>query len=1272
MTAFQRVGKSILYIAEDVKPTHARLGFLLLKANSPPDKIVLKDAVKTPAGVFVFVPELPQDAALVTFIEAAQDYLTRSGREGTRFAWFPDPKMTPLEGQVLRAGLNGDDLVTRDRIDFDFANIALRLAKGNAVKIDQNGTGLTLTSPDGSENTVLVTPLGAGQRATYAIEGAVGMNLLGSDVPRGPFRFAYCVDHQGLDDFDIGQRYFMSAQDAPGYVDSLRYPILDLRPLGDQLRALGAGDDDPTSLTFAAVFDPVDQLDEERTYIALEDAATSPVRSYYRNPLGQVMHVTPTASAKLVFQRFLTTEPPEDGKAANGNAPYYLTPAGDYALEQRASAQANAQAPAYARYLMCGTSGVEYIALADAGKTTTLRFQANQPAYTQAEYTFEDRKLSKVKFGPLQMAGRTAWCYVTSDGQDLGYYAQPDSAVLHGIDAGAQAAAGDGAQFLSYLQLQAGHLPANERTPADNPDTVFPMVPYAGVSGVSALLLRDLELQVLSSTRRRKIGDNGKGTVGSEASEQRSGTTRQGLLLDLVDDDWSSLILGQSTLEGAGDTSLQLHHVTGDLKTALQSSHIFLVASDAQKLLQYCSVTYKLTAEIRGALEKQAKVPKVIVDKLADLDGKAYDSKVAYEVAVLQQLANYKLTQDALDLLTAAKDPPDSVVKALTDKIVGNSYDTYDAIDKALVDALSTDTYAAWHLTVVGYAVKDYPSNAFAIETYAAEAKLVIQGWTFDLSPYQWSNFGTILILKFIDKPLEEVLADTGTWSYPASFNANLDSVQQRIQKIIDEARKSGDPDLDYFLKTIVEKPSWNGVLALDARVPMSGLPDALKSLASGIDPKEFKAHHVGVDVTPVRNRNGELKTEPSSLFGLINYDAPEGSSEFPNDSSGTRPDYQFRVLSLKVLMANGAITDFSSRVELLVNQLFGDGTTLQYQDGDKHEIGGTQPAGNNHVYFNGYYQKHGADGQGSYSFVTDRRYLFDSNGAVLDTIEIAGARFFTVQDENDSGNDTVNAVFRFEGRLSFKALSGFDLFSFGSDKGVDDEDRGGLSFSNLAVRMSFPAPTPSYKTFRFDASGIDLDLATSGARSSSLYAHFPLKLTALIQGTSKHRPDKKNYLPVATPLASPGLSDQWYGLTFDLNLGSPGALAAKVSFTAKVVAAWSPGGDTAKLFVGLALPGAKGGEKALTIEGVIKLAFGDIRFVTTGTSYMLQLRNMALKILALSLPPTGQTNILLFGDPDGKDRETLGWYAAYQKPDDRKKNKDKEKDQKRLPGPRS
>ena len=44
----------------------------------------------------------------------------------------------------------------------------------------------------------------------------------------GCFAFAVNTDDDGLNSLDVGMRYFKPAFQMPGYVDSLRYPLLDL------------------------------------------------------------------------------------------------------------------------------------------------------------------------------------------------------------------------------------------------------------------------------------------------------------------------------------------------------------------------------------------------------------------------------------------------------------------------------------------------------------------------------------------------------------------------------------------------------------------------------------------------------------------------------------------------------------------------------------------------------------------------------------------------------------------------------------------------------------------------------------------------------------------------------------------------------------------------------------------------------------------------------------------------------------------------------------
>jgi hypothetical protein len=265
----------------------------------------------------------------------------------------------------------------------------------------------------------------------------------------------------------------------------------------------------------------------------------------------------------------------------------------------------------------------------------------------------------------------------------------------------------------------------------------------------------------------------------------------------------------------------------------------------------------------------------------------------------------------------------------------------------------------------------------------------------------------------------------------------------------------------------------------------------------------------------------------------------------------------------------------------------------------------------------------------------------------VLDQVVINQAQFVTIVPPGGTkvGQD-VQTRFILAGDMAFKALPGFDIFSFGSDSGS-----GGLVYTNLFVDLSFPPDSPSHKTFAFAAQNINFNTAVSVARTNSLYPRFPLKLAGFVQASGGQTPATLNYMPVDSVLAGSPLSNTWFGLVFDLNLGSLGALAGQLGFVASLLLGWQPNPKDYTVYIGLQIPGATGGKREISIEGVVKLTFGDLRFVVAGPgAYILQLRSIALSILSVSFPP-GQTDLLLFGDPKGQDNSTLGWYAAYLKP---------------------
>jgi hypothetical protein len=513
--------------------------------------------------------------------------------------------------------------------------------------------------------------------------------------------------------------------------------------------------------------------------------------------------------------------------------------------------------------------------------------------------------------------------------------------------------------------------------------------------------------------------------------------------------------------------------------------------------------------------------------------------------------------------------------------------------------------------------------------------------WNFNLDPAVWSQTpgGTILIVKFYDMSIKDLAGQTSLWSSPATFNQSADATGKAIQGIINAVDKS-DPDFATFLNAVTD-PKWNGILALNVVAPLNELPAQLQGLSAGIDKSQFFAHHIGINASKINvpAGGGDLGISNSSIFGLINYTAPSGSGI--EEGGG---DYQFEVEQLKVLFLNSAVAGFSSIIDLQINVLFGEPATL---------VGSS----NNVVQLYGVYQQQGPQGQGSYVFQTKsgQASVFNMTSNVLNAVQISKGQFVTVQ---TIGSQT-EAEFLFWGLLDFKALPGFDLFSFGRENANDQP--GGLSFGNLIIEMTFDnTQSPPDPTFTFDAGQLAFDMAGSTARKVGFFNHFPLTVAGLTQAKEGTTPNSLGYMGVQSPLTQASLAYPWYSLNFNLNLGAPGALAAQAGFVASLTAAWTPNlTQDYTVFTGLKLPGSSGSKRQITIEGIFNITFKTLEIIALqeSSTFILVLYGIGFKFLSFTFPPTGQVNFVLFGDPNSSTSggTSVGWYAAYAKPDAKK-----------------
>jgi hypothetical protein len=278
---------------------------------------------------------------------------------------------------------------------------------------------------------------------------------------------------------------------------------------------------------------------------------------------------------------------------------------------------------------------------------------------------------------------------------------------------------------------------------------------------------------------------------------------------------------------------------------------------------------------------------------------------------------------------------------------------------------------------------------------------------------------------------------------------------------------------------------------------------------------------------------------------------------------------------------------------------------------------------------------------------------VFELDDAVLKRVKLQQAEFGSApQDSAANGGDTADSMavaqFTFRGALAFGTLpeangeGSFDLFSY-------DE----LSFSKLALEMRYSTVQPQSRSFRLDSSGVSFSGGT--ARPGSMARHFPVQPVGMISDADTAEPSGLGFMNVSVPsLAAARLDSDWFGLVFDLDLGTPGALAGAVGFTARLALVWSPAQSTAPVFVGLKMPGSSGTANELSLMGVLKLTIKQLQLLHSGREFILKLTGMTLKVMGKTLPPGATFDFFLFGDSAAAGGVTsLGWYGAYKRPPD-------------------
>lgn len=1127
-----------------------------------------------------------------------------------RFLWLasavPDPDWLRRVVYLDQPAGAPSGIVQRPSV-LDFGRYRVSVTAGQRVQPSNAGFAFDASGLGGLPGFQLVTddkawPLTSAGADTLSASGsAAGAFQLDLSIDAAPNR-GDVGDYELL---DVGFRFGLPNPVDSLLLDSLHYPLYQ--------GVAGA----PVAMTMS--FDPVGVLDPARTMLRYPTTPTA-MNSHYTSQLGFEVTIAadagnPEAPAGLAFHRS-----PRSVTETAVDDPLYLAPVGPYTL----AVGAGAGTATPAARLTGGISGSEYFGFS-TGAAVPITFTPAQPAFAPdfPPTTHQDGS-RRLPAGPArdvgadqpadaeqdaegQLTGLATTSYAALgppvDGQAW-YFAQPNGGEFFAIRAGqsgSDPAGGTAAAdavltpYLELLELVAGDLTGTA--------TDYPLVPYAGAEGNLALM-QALESQVLSPLRRSALGPAPEGMLlaagGSEgnlASLPTQATTPQGLLASFIGSTWASITLSPAA-PGTTLPRLAFNSPSTTFHSALQSNQLFLVAANSTELQNNADFNYWITDAVLGDLAR----------------------------------------------LSGAEAVPASVITLLS--LQARTPQTSLTSFTAMLDTVLTGPNAQYRDTVLKYSMY---------------FELVVQDWRFRMSPSLWRDQPShppVLIVKYADGSLYDFVQNTDAWAWPAvaTLDGSITATQTLLNGILDSAiaevaSLGAASNLAGFVTDIALNPSWTGVLMLNANVPFSSVPPELAGLAAGIEADQFRAHHVGISVTPVNldEPSRTLSQDHSSIFGLINYSQLE-------DIAHIKGEFDFKVL-LQVLFANTAIANFAGRIELFINRLFGELVTLY------------NSAHYNNLIMNGSYQRQG--GAGHYVFATDAVSTYgssvagrggSSDQAVLLSTEIDQAQFVTAS-RDTTGDSIVHNRFLLQGKLRFAGLSGFDAFSFGPTMNADDVQvaDGYLVFNAASIDMDVPINAPGERVFRFNLDEISFDPAASQARVTSFFQRFPLQVAGLVQGAAGQPPQQQGYLPLATPLSQPGLAGPWFGLLFAVDLGTLGALSSAPALTAVLLAAWSPAGAQHQVNIGLKLPGVESARALLPIEGVLDLGFSAIELSADGAAanppdpaYVLRFRNFYLRFLGWKFPP-GQNTIALFGNPEAAsqsiatDRGALGWYAAYE-----------------------
>ena len=1154
-------------------------------------------------GFYIFLKTAPAESDLDKFISALVQYFATHAPDPqfTGFAWleYASGATSIAKGTILNTLPPGEEVTIASDLFFRFANYSLPLKQtapvAKVLDSDNNITGFTCEYPP----------------------------YTGAPPPRQAYNIQIPLSGSGrgalLGQVSLGD---LSTNTETGWNASLYYVInYQNQHVAQNYPLFETGTEAGLQILFNYMLDPVDPLNPDRSYLAfegtvfmlkknsedqwyIEPVAGNQLPSYFRTVYGKKVNLLPMTGSdhppKLVFEEL----PP-----VGGNPRYYLAPAGDFEL---AIDGASNQEGLLSDYLLCGLSGaesVQFISKTADFNGSVMRFVAKQNAYAPVF--------------PIISSG------------------------VQSSTGSAKAAAHAGQAFHRHLHLYQA----------------------AKESGIPGLLAKMQATQsLLDGTYKTSWVNLRPNPVPVPPGK----TKKEGII-------------------GLPNSTPVYYSQPND---AALYSHDDIIANVADELLQV-----KNTVAAFFSFDVTQPIPIV---SYAGVSGNPLPYKEIQQFEKQILVASRREAVSSIPLGSQARPDAlvadDNLIITTTPQGLLATVPTYGLNWQSVLLAKSVSKGLPYDLEFTGGVTKELrdvmqSNEMFLVSSEAAPLgnfsnEVTIADWPFTINVGKGSSQGlysNILIFKFAGGSLEDRVKDPQSWASASVFNQSPILVSKWITSYIETAKLNvkTDPRYANFLD-IVRNPRWNGILALKVDIGVQNFPDDLKGLLAGINRDEFYAHHFGIEINFIQpDGSGQLSLPKSSLFALINYvdkdyraqqDISEqlkgGQFGFTvqqvaspvNNQQGAQELYAFKVLTLQVVFENSEIKDFTSKIQLTTTAWFDEPAQLNTKN-----MGSSLKSQT--IEFNGSYEKH--NGVNTYTFVTqpNQTYKFLLQSQTMNYLEVVKAQFYTITDQTKqlaSAVDTENISSRFVfwGYMNFQLIDSFDVLSFGDAAGQKNTNNQGLYFANLYINMDFTLDNVSGeaydRVFTFDPSRMSFDVSQSTPRVNSLFTNFPINLSGLIYAKKddESKPSDLGYLPVIiespTTIKGQALTDKWYSLLYNLNLGSMGALAAKAGFVSQISTAWSPDTAVRRLATGIKLPGV-GGQKTLSLQSVLGINIQSFTFISAyddvdknKLSYLLKFNNVKLSLLGKKLPGAADTQFLLFGDATGVDKTTLAWYAAY------------------------